>query len=130
MVEPHEEYRWPGDHYNASYESDGLIIPPEIYQRLGSNEDARVGAYKDLFTHDIAKKENTRIFDATNKCWAIGKSGFLTNILRTTNSPLVPILGSGDRRSTDFNRVLPFRLLSLRLVLTLPPSPTAHPTVW
>jgi len=110
MVEHPAEYPWSSYKYNALGEMSKLLVPHDLYKRLGKNESEICEAYRNLFSVDISDKTLEEIREATNKSWVLGSEYFKEIIEDKINCPMNLRERGGDRKSKKYkigiNRVL------------------------
>ena len=76
MVRDPALYRWSSHRCNAHGESDRLVTPHRLVTDLGSDQHARLHAYRSLFTGAPNDGDIARLRDATNNNYAFGSTGF------------------------------------------------------
>ena len=103
MVENPADYPWSSYHCNALGKTDSLIVPHELYCRLGESSDTRCRAYQSLFKEQITNLTLDEIREATNKAWVLGNDRFKTRIEQMLDRQAAPKPRGGDRKS-DGNR--------------------------
>src|SRR5262249_22520314 len=82
------EYPWSSYRRNAMGENNSLITPHAEYQRLGSTDEERQSAYRQLFGKAIAESTLGEIREATNKAWVLGSEGFKMMIAQQLERPV------------------------------------------
>ena len=80
MVGHPGEYKWSSYHANAQGKTDALIESHPIYNQLGSLEEIRQEAYRELFRHHINNDTLHDIRDALNHELVLGRSYFKDKI--------------------------------------------------
>lgn len=79
-----------------------MIVPHELYMRLGMTAEARRQAYRELFRVHIGEDELREIREATNKAWVLGNDRFKQQIEIMSERQASPKARGGDRRSKEF----------------------------
>ncbi len=97
LVKHPKAYPWSSYRHNALGETNQLITPHKLYNRLGRNVAARQAAYRSLFRVRISKVDIEAIREATNKGWALGDDDF-KDWLQTFTDRRVRPLPKGRRR--------------------------------
>lgn len=90
MVEAPGEYRWSSYHSHAFGVQDKLLAVHEQYSRLGSTDEARQSAYRELFRTELNSKELTEIRSAANCGWPLRSDRFKDEIERTLKCAVRP----------------------------------------
>ena len=87
--------------------TNDLKTPYLEYQHLGGTDEARQGAYRQLFKRHLSEKRMSAIREATNKAWVLGNTPFKLAIQEKLKRRVEPAARGGDRRSEQFriNRV-------------------------
>jgi putative transposase len=83
MIEHPGEYRWSRYRANAQGEESGGLTPHESYQALGTDEQARLTAYRELFRYQFDPGLVDEIREATNGNYALGSSRFQEEVAKT-----------------------------------------------
>lgn len=99
MVRHPAEYRWSSYRQNAEGVKDALVTPQTEYLRLGSRDDERRSAYRDLFKSHIDSKRLGEIREATNGNYALGSDRFKTQIEQALKRRVTP--GRSGRPAND-----------------------------
>lgn len=81
MVEHPAEYRWSSYRVNAQGE-EGCIAAHALYLALGSQEDERRSAYRELFRHELDPGLIDEIRQATNGNFVLGDERFAAEVER------------------------------------------------
>ncbi|ORU90367.1 MAG: transposase [Cycloclasticus sp. symbiont of Poecilosclerida sp. M] len=102
MVEHPSEYPWSSYRFNALGKLNELVVPHDLYKRLGKNGSDRREAYRELFTVDVPRKTVEEIREATNKSWVLGNEYFKKLIEDKINRAINPRERGGDRKSKMF----------------------------
>ena len=82
MVDSPADYHWSSYQSNALGKSTSLWTPHDTYLKLGTSDDERQAAYRELFLADIDGSELDLIRAATNKGLAIGSDRFKQEVER------------------------------------------------
>jgi len=104
MVEHPDEYPWSSYRFNALGEPDNVVIPHELYQRLGADGPARQASYRALFDQYIDDRTLSDIRKATNNAWVLGNDRFRQSIEELTQRQAGPKLKGGDKRSKEYRK--------------------------
>jgi putative transposase len=99
MVAHPAEYPWSSYKFNALGDKNELVIPHELYKRLGKTTDKQSEAYRALFDVDVPQRTIEEIREATNKSWVLGSDYFKEIIEKKINRPMNPRGRGGDRKS-------------------------------
>jgi putative transposase len=102
MVEHPAEYAWSSYRCNAHGESNELILPHEVYLRLGKTPQERQVAYRGLFTDQLPDRDVEEIRRATNKAWVLGSQEFKERMEKTLCRQVAPKPRGGDRKSRAY----------------------------
>ena len=102
MVKHPSEYPWSSYKCNALDDKNELVVPHEVYKRLGKTTKERQIAYRALFVVDVPKKTIEEIREATNKSWVLGSDYFKEKIEDKINRPMNPRGRGGDRKSKSY----------------------------
>lgn len=105
IVDHPRAYRWSSFAANAFGDTDELLTPHPVYHALGSSDDARQAAYRDLFRAAIPLAELDLIRDATQHAWALGRAGFLARVDASGRRPSRLPRGGARRSAPNINRV-------------------------
>jgi putative transposase len=107
MVAHPSEYPWSSYRYNALGQTNELIALHGLYRRLGTSDEQRQAAYRQLFKHHITEGDMSDIREATNKAWVLGNDRFKQRIQKQLERHVAPKSRGGDRKSEEFkiNRV-------------------------
>ena len=84
MVEHLGEYKWSSYRAKAQGEPDELIECHPVYNQLGSSEEIRQVAYRELFRHHMDNDTLHDIRDALNHELVLGRSYFKDKIEEMT----------------------------------------------
>ena len=79
MVSRPEEYRWSSYGVNARGDSSWLT-PHEEYLMLGSDQQARARAYRELFRHQVSEQDLGLMRKAAHYCQPVGDQRFREQI--------------------------------------------------
>ncbi len=104
LVDHPSKYPWSSYRCNALGASDGLITQHIEYSRLGSIDEERQSAYRQLFHTHIPEMTLEAIREATNKAWALGSERFKARIENELNRPVVSSGKGGDRKSEEYRK--------------------------
>ena len=104
MVKHPADCRWSSYRYHALGETNKIITPHLLYQRLGKNKEERGYHYRQLFKSHIGKQQLNEIRSATNKAWVLGNEHFRKRIEELTKRPSQPKPRGGDRRSEHYQK--------------------------
>ena len=101
------DYPWSSYRRNALGQEDDLLSPHFEYRHLGSSEEERQAAYRQLFKHHLSDESISAIREATNKAWVLGGDRFKQRIQKHLDRRVEPAAKGGDRKSEYFkiNRV-------------------------
>ncbi len=102
MVEHPTQYPWSSYMANARGDENELIVPHEIYMRLGKTNKERQLSYRQLFKTHISEPALQEIREATNKAWVLGNDRFKQQVEVMTARQTAPKGRGGDRRSDEF----------------------------
>ena len=102
MVKHPSRYLWSSYGVNAKGKESDLVVPHELYMRLGITDEARQQAYRDLFKVHIGRDRLMEIREATNKAWVLGNDRFKQEIEAMTSRQTSPKARGGDRRSEEY----------------------------
>ena len=102
MVEHPSQYPWTSYGANAMGDENELVMPHEIYMRLGATDKERKQAYRQLFRTHIGEATLREIREATNKAWVLGNDCFKQQVETMTARQASPKSRGGDRRSNEF----------------------------
>jgi putative transposase len=104
MVDHPSKYPWSSYRCNALGPSEGLITQHIEYSRLGSTDEERQSAYRQLFHKHIPEMTFEAIREATNKAWALGSDRFKARIENELTRPVVSSGKGGDRKSEEYRK--------------------------
>jgi putative transposase len=104
MVDHPSDYPWSSYRCNAQGEADRLVTPHREYKRLGTTDEQRKAAYRQLFRSRIADMTLEAIREATNKAWVLGSVSFKHSIGKKLNRPAVSHGRGGDRKSKAYRQ--------------------------
>ena len=76
MVPTPEQYQWSSFHRNGRGEKDGLVIPHNLYQKLGKTEELRRVAYMALFEGHVDDNDLSKIRAAWQTGTPLGNDYF------------------------------------------------------
>ena len=91
MVRHPTDYPWSSYGSNARGETQPLVTPHTLYQRLGRTGNERQSAYRQLFRAHLSQTDIDAIRTATNKAWALGNDRFkakMENLAGRRSAPL------------------------------------------
>lgn len=101
MVAAPSQYRWSSYPCNALGLESDLCSPHREYLRLGSNDEERRGAYRELFVLQPAKDEVEDIRNAVNHNLALGNDRFKSQIETLYGRRVRPARMGRPRRISD-----------------------------
>ena len=90
MVQGPGEYRWSSYCNHAFGMPDKLLVAHEQHERLGSSDEERQSAYRDLFRTQLDSKELAEIRNAANCGWPLGSDRFKDEIERALKCAVRP----------------------------------------
>ncbi|MEJ2310644.1 MAG: transposase [Gammaproteobacteria bacterium] len=102
MVQLPGEYPWSSYRCNATGEVDSLIVPHDLYLRLGNTRESRCEQYRALFQAHIHDATLEEIREATNKAWVLGNDRFRSRVEDLLERQAAPKPKGGDRKSKKF----------------------------
>jgi putative transposase len=105
MVEHPGGYRWSSYPYNANGIEDDLIVPHELYMRLGASPTVRCQAYRSLFKSALDPDTVDIIRENTNKAWVLGNDRFRQQIEGLLERQAAPKPRGGRHDHDESNRV-------------------------
>ncbi len=82
MVEQPSEYPWSSYAANAEGKKNKLIKLHKVFRQMGTSEEKRQSAYRQLFQLAIGKSDLDALREATNKGWVLGSEHFREKIER------------------------------------------------
>jgi len=91
MVAHPRDYPWSSYRFHALGETDPIITPHELYQRLGKTTAARQQAYRELFRHHLSGETLEEIREATNKAWVLGSERFKSRLSTKIQRQVAPL---------------------------------------
>ena len=80
MVQAPEDYPWSSYAHYTGRQHQRLLTPPALYWELGNTPFAREAAYVELVRGGIAQQQQRELTAAALSGWALGDSGFLTEL--------------------------------------------------
>jgi putative transposase len=80
MVEHPGEYRWSSYRVNANGKPDNMLTRHSLYQSLGSDNETREHAYRELFRSHFDSNELHRVREALNQELVLGRDDFKDKI--------------------------------------------------
>ncbi len=80
MVEHPAEYRWSSYRANAQGDTDGLVVPHALYQRLGDSAAGRCKAYRSLFKTCVDEALIDEIRSSLNQELVLGSCRYKQDI--------------------------------------------------
>ncbi len=98
------EYPWSSYQCNAFGKENQRVTPHHEYKRLGTTNESRQSAYRQLFCTRIPEMTVDAIREATNKAWVMGSNRFIAKVSRQIGRPVQPSGHGGDRRSESNRR--------------------------
>lgn len=102
MVEHPSEYPWSSYRGNAMGKKIELLVPHDIYCRLGKEPEDRQKAYRELFRGRMGEKTLTEIREATDKAWVLGDARFKAQVEEMTGRRADIRQRGGDRKSDRY----------------------------
>ncbi len=102
MVEHPSQYPWSSYGANVRGDENELVVPHEIYLRLGTTDRERHRAYRQLFKSHIDEAMLQEIREATNKAWVLGNDCFKQQVEAMMIRQVSPKSRGGDRKSDAF----------------------------
>lgn len=99
MVEHPGEYAWSSYHANAQGKADRLIEQHPLYSSLGTSDNTRQAAYRELFRQHVDGETLHDIREALNHELVLGRSHFKDKIEAITNRQ--SRLGSAGRPKVE-----------------------------
>jgi putative transposase len=91
IVRHPRDYRWSSYSYHADGQSNPLLTPHALYQRLGNTATARQQAYRALFRHHLSGETLDSIREATNKAWVLGSDKFKDRLAKKLERRVAPL---------------------------------------
>lgn len=88
-----DEYRWSSYRANAWSECDELVVRHDLFQALGSNEDERCYAYRELFKIAIPEVDIHQLRQSILKNYPVGNDRFKAQV----EAALGRCIGTGQR---------------------------------
>lgn len=104
MVDHPAKYPWSSYQSNALGKDDIRVKPHREYMRLGSTEQDRQSAYRQLFRARIPQMTLDAIREATNKAWVMGSDSFKAKIASKIDRPVQSSGHGGDRKSKTYQQ--------------------------
>ena len=98
------EYPWSSYAFNAGGKEDQRVTPHSQYRRIGTTEQDRQSAYRQLFRTRIPSMTLETLREATNKAWVIGGERFKARVSKQIDRPLQSSGHGGDRKSEAYRR--------------------------
>ena len=80
------------------------MMPHQEYKHLGTTNEQRESAYRQLFHSHISDMTLEAIREATNKAQVLGNDSFKNKIEKTLNRPAVSRGQGGDRKSKAYRQ--------------------------
>ena len=99
MVSDPRDYLWSSYGANAEGRPDPLLTPHPDYLGLGSDESARLDAYRGLFSTHLEPERVSEIRRATNGNYALGDQQFRSDIARQLSRRVAPGISGRPRSS-------------------------------
>ncbi|MGH8400106.1 MAG: transposase [Gammaproteobacteria bacterium] len=100
MVNSAAHYRWSSYRHNAQGRNDAMLSPHPVYQRLGTDQQARCGAYRELFRYVMDENEVEELREATNKSWALGNDRFKAQVEALSKRRVSPLARGRPKQTT------------------------------
>lgn len=104
MVSYPADYPWSSFHQNALGIRDEVLVPHEIYQRLGSHDAQRMAAYAALFGEALEPAVLMRLRAGTKIGAVIGDNCFREQIEQTLQRSVEKGAHGGDRKSKQYRK--------------------------
>lgn len=101
MVAHPDDYAWSSYPANAWGKDDALLMPHDLYLRLGADGAERQAAYRTLLLEQVDKAAEDAIRDATNKGWVLGDEQFSVRIEALTNRRAAPLARGRHKRGAE-----------------------------
>ena len=101
IVEHPGEYRWSSYRANAQGEERGELTPHESYLALGTDEQARRTAYRELFRYQLDPGLVDEIREATNGNYALGSSRFQEEVAKALGRRVVRGRSGRSKKQVD-----------------------------
>jgi putative transposase len=102
MVEQPGDYRWSSYRYNALGQTDALLTPHVLYERLDPDPIRRCTAYRALFDAQTDPADLRAIRSATEAGTILGNDRFKEYIEMTLRRRIERLPHGGDRKSEEF----------------------------
>ena len=106
LVKSAADYSWSSHRHSAFGLRDALVMPHEVFNALGRDDEERRAAYAALFAEPISPEEIEQIREATQKGWPLGSEGFVRKIERALGRRARPQRRgpkpAGNEQSADF----------------------------
>jgi len=80
MVDYPGDYVWSSYRINAQGEPSGMVAKHDLYEQLGTADDTRQQAYRELFRHQLDPGMINEIRQATNGNYALGSPRFQAQV--------------------------------------------------
>ncbi|TXI82826.1 MAG: transposase [Flavobacteriales bacterium] len=90
MVSHPAEYPWSSYRVNAQGEADALVVAHALYDALGTSEEKRRSAYRELFRYELDPGVVDAIRQATNGNFALGDPRFAEQVAQVLGRRVVP----------------------------------------
>ncbi len=97
-----DAYRWSSYHHNALGQTDALVTPHPLYQKLGLDEDERRLAYRRLVAEHVNEDADMLIRKATEQGMVLGDRHFRESIAALLRRRVFLYTHGGDRKSKAF----------------------------
>ena len=91
MVEHPGKYPWSSYRANAQAEACSMLSPHESYLGLGTDEQARQTAYRELFRYQLDSGLVDEIRNATNGNYVLGSSRFQEQVAKALGRRVVRV---------------------------------------
>ena len=90
MVRHPADYPWSSYGENASGSPRSLIVPHELYGRLGMTSASRAAAYRELIDAGVSLEDIVRVRSSLQKSRALGGERFCADIAAQLERPVAP----------------------------------------
>jgi len=101
IVEHPGEYRWSSYRANAQGEESEVLAPHESYRALGTDEQVRQTAYRELFRYQLDPGLVDEIRKATNGNYALGSSRFQEEVAKALGRRVVRGRSGRPKKQVD-----------------------------
>jgi len=100
MVRHAKEFGWSSYRQNASGDPRALLMPHDLYLRLGMTPGERAVAYRALVESGVSEEDLTRIRTSAAKCRALGSESFCEEMAARLERPVVPRAQGRPKKGT------------------------------